>query len=345
MVSKLSFKGEKKNKRKTHSSKHGNKSKKQKSENDSSVGTEVTFDGWTTATNKSDIEGPLLLTFLTSPRNIDKSNTRVKLEDEDDISDMNNKLLLNESSVASIAIDPTGKAHILKSKHIDFIPSDHSTNFPPAGQDSTIYNLPMHCTEPTSVQQVFVVIPLTSILASTKQSIISNENKKSSEKDIQIALLTTFGKYLSYSKSIGKFDGTAEAIGPKEMFTLIPDNENENELGTTWKIESTGEFFKIEDPGESTQLNAITTPDKSEGTPFIIRIQTKHKSEAKRLILLQQEVDSNNKETLTKAELEKQAKIPLTDKQVRILQKAHKEGDFHEKLLNIKLQTKTDTMC
>ncbi|VUC35827.1 unnamed protein product [Clonostachys rosea] len=142
------------------------------------------------------------------------------------------------------------------------------------------------------------------------------------------------GKYLSCDK-IGQLSATADAVSPLESFNIKPDAETGKFQLTTLRdtyissntAETNGKL------GVQIRGDAET---ESVSTTVRVRMQARFKPKLK----ASKEEKLHSK--ISRRELEEAAGRRLEEDEVRILKRARKEGDYHERLLEIKVKNKHD---
>ncbi|KAI4099790.1 MAG: hypothetical protein LQ339_005812 [Xanthoria mediterranea] len=136
-------------------------------------------------------------------------------------------------------------------------------------------------------------------------------------------------RYLS-SNNIGGFSARNEAISPEETFDCIASNDTPG----TFSIQTPREtFISMSDDGKDIRGDASTI---SFNSTIRIRMQARFKPK------LKASKELKAKEKISKKELENAVGRKLDDNEVRKLKKARVEGDFHEKLLDVRVKGKHD---
>ncbi|KAI1496111.1 FRG1-like family-domain-containing protein [Biscogniauxia marginata] len=143
-----------------------------------------------------------------------------------------------------------------------------------------------------------------------------------------------YGKYLSCDK-YGILTATSEAVAPPETWTVIPaaDTPGRFQVQTLRETfltvkESTKAHGAPEVRGDATDIGFDTT--------LAIRMQARFKPR------LKASKESKAKEKVSRRELEDAAGRRLDEDEVKTLKKARREGDYHEKLLDLKSKSKHD---
>ncbi|KAI1378825.1 actin-crosslinking protein [Hypoxylon crocopeplum] len=143
-----------------------------------------------------------------------------------------------------------------------------------------------------------------------------------------------YGKYLSCDK-YGILTATTEAISALETWTVIPTADTPG----TFQIQSQREtFLTVKEPtkangvpeirGDATEINFDTT--------LRIRMQARFKPRIKAT------KEEKAKEKISRRELEEAVGRRLEEDEVRTLKRARRDGDYHERLLDLKTKNKHD---
>ncbi|KUI70548.1 Protein frg1 [Cytospora mali] len=144
------------------------------------------------------------------------------------------------------------------------------------------------------------------------------------------------GKFLGCDK-YGIFSATSEAVSPLESFVLIPTADTPG----TFQIQTLRDTFLTVKASTSSKANA---PPEIRGdateitfdTTLRIRMQARFKPR------LKANKEEKAREKISRKELEEAVGRRLEEEEVRMLKKARREGDYHEKLLDIKVKNKHD---
>lgn len=143
------------------------------------------------------------------------------------------------------------------------------------------------------------------------------------------------GRYLACDK-IGQLSATSEAVSPLESFTIIPTPDSPG----TFQLQTLRDTFLT--VNETTTAARSTTDIRGDAdttsfdSTFRIRMQARFKPKIKA---------SKEEKALAKIsrkELETAVGRRLEEEEVRVLKRARKEGNYHEKLLDIKVKGKHD---
>ncbi|RSL76130.1 hypothetical protein CEP51_010241 [Fusarium floridanum] len=147
------------------------------------------------------------------------------------------------------------------------------------------------------------------------------------------------GRYLSCDK-IGLLSATSEAVSPLESFNVIPtaDTPGTFQLQTlrdtlltikpSTKASKSGKAAAAEVRGDADVISFNTT--------FRIRMQARFKPK------LRASKEEKALAKISRRELEEAAGRRLDEDEVRKLKRARREGDYHERLLELKVKSKHD---
>ncbi|KAM0251832.1 hypothetical protein ACHAP5_001495 [Fusarium lateritium] len=143
------------------------------------------------------------------------------------------------------------------------------------------------------------------------------------------------GRYLSCDK-IGMLSATSEAVSPLESFNVIPTADTPG----TFQLQTLRDtFLTIKAPGKSTSKTSDVRGDAdtiSFDTTFRIRMQARFKPK------LRASKEERALAKISRRELEEAAGRRLDEDEVRKLKRARREGDYHERLLELKVKSKHD---
>jgi protein FRG1 len=266
MVKPLSFKGDKKPKKRKRAAADAEDGPSSNTTTDvvptvTPTGEEEEADdSWVSAEATSDIVGPVLIVLPTDPP-------------------------------SALACDPSGKVFSL--------PIENIVDANPASA------------EPHDVRQVWVA------------------NRVSGTESFR--LKGHHGRYLSCDR-IGALSATTEAVSPLESFNIIPTADT---LGT-FQIQTQRETFlsaSEKTKGVEIRGDADTI---SFGTTLRIRMQARFKPR------LKASKEEKALAKISRKELEAAAGRRLDEEEVRVLKRARREGNYHERLLDIKVKNKHD---
>lgn len=140
------------------------------------------------------------------------------------------------------------------------------------------------------------------------------------------------GKYLSVDK-IGLLSATPTAISPSESYTVVPVPET---IGTFSLQTARDTFVSVEERKEGGVQLRADADGIGYPTHITVRMQARFKPKHKK-----QKAD-RAREKISRKELEDMVGRRLEEDEVRMLKRARKEGDFHERLLDVKVKGKHD---
>lgn len=141
------------------------------------------------------------------------------------------------------------------------------------------------------------------------------------------------GKYLSCDK-FGILNATKEAVGPEEQFTVISVSDSPGQFA----IQTAREKFIEVEEAKGGGLDKIR--GDAEGIQFMSSLRIKMQARFKPKLKVAKEEKALSK--ITRKELEKMVGRELEDHEVKTLKRARREGDFGEKLLDVKVKSKHD---
>ncbi|KAF4980704.1 hypothetical protein FZEAL_3372 [Fusarium zealandicum] len=141
------------------------------------------------------------------------------------------------------------------------------------------------------------------------------------------------GMYLSCDK-IGMLSATSEAVSPLESFNVIPTADTPGTFqlqtlrDTLLTIKPSAKTGGAEVRGDADVISFSTT--------FRIRMQARFKPK------LRASKEERALAKISRRELEDAAGRRLDEDEVRTLKRARREGDYHERLLELKVKSKHD---
>jgi protein FRG1 len=138
------------------------------------------------------------------------------------------------------------------------------------------------------------------------------------------------GKYLGCDK-FGVLSASKEAISPEELFLCIPVSDNLGAFG----IQTEREKFVTVDPS----ADKVARGD-SESIDFNSSIRIRLQARFKPRLNVAKE--KRAREKISRKELEVMVGRRLEEDDVKILKRARRDGNFHEKLLDVKVKGKHD---
>ncbi|KAJ9132978.1 Protein frg1 [Pleurostoma richardsiae] len=142
------------------------------------------------------------------------------------------------------------------------------------------------------------------------------------------------GKYLSCDK-YGIFSATSEAVSPLESFILIATADTPG----TFQVQTLRDTFLTVKPATKANAPPEVRGDAADitfDTTLRIRMQARFKPRLK----ASKEEKANQK--ISRRELEEAVGRRLEEHEVKILKRARREGDYHERLLDLKVKNKHD---
>ncbi|KPM45963.1 hypothetical protein AK830_g674 [Neonectria ditissima] len=146
------------------------------------------------------------------------------------------------------------------------------------------------------------------------------------------------GRYLSCDK-IGSLSATSEAVSPLESFNMIPTADTPG----TFQIQTLRDTFLAIKPTTSAKAGGAAGAEVrgdsetiSFNTTFRLRMQARFKPK------LRASKEEKALSRISRRELEEAAGRRLDEDEVRKLKRARKEGDYHERLLELKVKGKHD---
>lgn len=149
-------------------------------------------------------------------------------------------------------------------------------------------------------------------------------------------MLTGLCRYLSCDK-YGILTATSEAVSPLESYTLIATADTPG----TFQIQTLRDTLLTVKASTSSRANAApeVRGDAEEitfDTTLRIRMQARFKPRIKA------SKEEKAREKISRKELEEAVGRRLEDDEVKLLKRARREGDYHEKLLDLKVKGKHD---
>ena len=134
---------------------------------------------------------------------------------------------------------------------------------------------------------------------------------------------------------MGILSANTEAVSPLESFLTFPTSDTPG----TFQVQTSREtYLTIAPPIKNSNVPELRgdAADVSFNTTLRIRMQARFKPKLKK------GKEEKAKEKISRKELEDAVGRRLEDDEVRILKRARREGDYHEKLLDIKVKNKHD---
>jgi protein FRG1 len=141
-------------------------------------------------------------------------------------------------------------------------------------------------------------------------------------------------KYLSCDK-YGILSATSEAVSPLESFVLIATADTPG----TFQVQTLRDTFLTVKEGRKANALPDIRGDATEvafDTTLRIRMQARFKPTIKA------SKEEKAREKISRKELEEAVGRRLEEEEVKVLKRARREGDYHEKLLDLKVKNKHD---
>jgi protein FRG1 len=152
-----------------------------------------------------------------------------------------------------------------------------------------------------------------------------------------VTFKTHHGKYLGADKT-GTMSAMREAAGPEEGFALVPAPDAAGLFG----LKTARDTFMAVDPkakiGSATADKVVRADAEEIQFTSSIRIRMQARFKPK----LKVAKEERAREKITRKELETMVGRKLEDEDVKALKRARREGNFHEKLLDVKVKGKHD---
>ncbi|GJN75957.1 hypothetical protein PLICBS_010068 [Purpureocillium lilacinum] len=145
------------------------------------------------------------------------------------------------------------------------------------------------------------------------------------------------GRFLACDK-IGHLSATSEAVSPLECFSLIATADTPG----TFQVQTLRDTLLTVKPSTSAKAGAPPAEVRGDAetitfdTTFRIRMQARFKPK------LRASKEEKALAKISRRELEEAAGRKLTEDEIKMLKRARREGDYHEKLLDIKVKGKHD---
>jgi protein FRG1 len=141
------------------------------------------------------------------------------------------------------------------------------------------------------------------------------------------------GKYLHCDK-FGVLSAAREAIGPEESFICIAVSDD---LGAFAVQTEREKFFTVDQDATASDKTIRGDAEMIDfNSSFRIRLQARFKPTLKKA------KENTAREKISRKELEDIVGRRLEDDVVKMLKRARREGDFHEKMLDVKVKGKHD---
>ncbi|KAG5970619.1 hypothetical protein E4U55_001542 [Claviceps digitariae] len=149
------------------------------------------------------------------------------------------------------------------------------------------------------------------------------------------------GRYLACDK-IGALSATSEAISPLECFNVIAPTDGNTTTPGRFQLQTPRETYITIKPNQSAKSTAPAElrgdEDDSTAPHTIMRIRMQARFKPR----LKASREEKALSKISRRELEEAAGRRLEENEVRILKRARREGDYHEKLLDLKVKNRHD---
>ncbi|PFH57432.1 hypothetical protein XA68_15092 [Ophiocordyceps unilateralis] len=142
------------------------------------------------------------------------------------------------------------------------------------------------------------------------------------------------GRYLSCNGK-GSLSATSEAVSPLESFNVIATADTPG----TFQLQTLRDTFLTLRDSSKASVGAEVRGDADVitfDTTFRIRMQARFKPK------LKASKEERALAKISRSELEEAAGRKLSEEEIKLLKRARREGDYHEKLLDIKVKGKHD---
>ncbi|KAG6003034.1 hypothetical protein E4U21_002422 [Claviceps maximensis] len=145
------------------------------------------------------------------------------------------------------------------------------------------------------------------------------------------------GRYLACDK-IGALSASSEAISPLECFNVIAANTTPG----TFQLQTLHETYITIKPNQSAKSTAPAElrGDENDGTASHTTMRIRMQARFKPRLKASKEEKALSK--ISRRALEEAVGRRLEEDEVRILKRARREGDYHEKLLDLKVKNRHD---
>lgn len=182
-----------------------------------------------------------------------------------------------------------------------------------------------HSAEPQNVQQVFVLVPLSTL-----------SGNSTPESKFKYAFKSSEGKYLTVDSS-GTISCRASAMGQAQTFTLEKQKDS-----STWKVRTHMDTSVVISKSSKSQSGyEVGTGASADGiAEFVVRVQPRHRIEEKKPV-----AEGEKYEKISTKVLDEMAGRRLTNDEVKMLKRAHREGKLNEALLDLRQKGRSDSRC
>lgn len=144
-------------------------------------------------------------------------------------------------------------------------------------------------------------------------------------------------RYLACDK-IGQLSATSEAVSPLESFNLIATADTPG----TFQLQSLRDTFITIKPSTSSKPNAPLADVRGDADSITFNTTLRIRMQARFKPRIRTSKEEREKSKISRRELEDAAGRRLDEDEVRVLKRARREGDYHERLLEIKVKNKHD---
>ncbi|KAL6702020.1 FRG1-like family domain-containing protein [Trichoderma pleuroticola] len=145
------------------------------------------------------------------------------------------------------------------------------------------------------------------------------------------------GRYLACDK-IGLLSATSEAVSPLESFNIIATADTPG----TFQLQTLRDTLLTIKPSTSSKPNAPPAEVRGDGDAITFNTTLRIRMQARFKPRLRTSKEEREKSKISRRELEEAAGRRLDEDEVRMLKRAKREGDYHERLLEIKVKNKHD---
>ncbi|KAL7799503.1 FRG1-like family domain-containing protein [Trichoderma afarasin] len=145
------------------------------------------------------------------------------------------------------------------------------------------------------------------------------------------------GRYLACDK-IGLLSATSEAVSPLESFNIIATADTPG----TFQLQTLRDTLLTIKPSTSSKPNAPPAEVRGDADAITFNTTLRIRMQARFKPRLRTSREEREKSKISRRELEEAAGRRLDEDEVRMLKRAKREGDYHERLLEIKVKNKHD---
>lgn len=161
------------------------------------------------------------------------------------------------------------------------------------------------------------------------------------------AHISLYCRYLGCDK-MGILSATSDAVSPLECFVLIatPDTPG------TFQVQTLREtFIAVKEPkaraagasaSSSKSAKAAAPEVRGDASDITFETTLRIRMQARFKPRIKVSKEEKARERISRRELEEAVGRRLEDDEVRLLKRARREGDYHEKLLNLKIKSRHD---